>query len=323
MSRANVKNLASIQKNACKEQKYSVYLDKIGIILTIVNMKKLLLTALCALLCVNLIAQNDGALVESAPDSIVASDVASMTQNFAPKFGQTSPMFDLLQNFVALNGNNISLEEQTYPLGKGLFKKTLVVQALEVCPNISKNKVSQAEMPSNLGIEEIDDTGIGLNFGYSVLFVPGWEDNGQLRLNKAGFAYSVGFIASFNQSDRYGTTCDLMAKLGLETCFNRKMGIGFDLLGGYGKSSGDFYFYNSILEDSAPKSIMPYTLWGWKYGGQLWMKTGVSGNMDILLFARLVDAVDPGTFKSEASLYHYNLWRRENWNFGIIVRYRM
>ncbi len=174
--------------------------------------------------------------------------------------------------------------------------------------------------------EDIDDTGLGLNFGYSLIFTPGHEENGQLRTNKFGFAYSLGMLASFTTSDRYGTTCDFMGKIGVETCHHRKMGIGFDFLLGYGKSPGNFFTFNNIVDDNEPLGVNPYTEWGLKYGGQLWLKTGLLGgsssHTDVLLFARLIKAPEPSDIQ-EFSLNSYNLWKAESWGFGVILRYRM
>ena len=281
-------------------------------------MKKILFIALCAMLC--LCSANAQQNVDVVADTAEVVDAA-------PQAGiPVEPnMLSMVENFAPL-GDNKPLAEQLYPLGKGLFKKHHIEQALEICPSITKSKVSQSEMLKNQNVDEVDDTGLGLNFGYSVIFIPGYEEAGQLRMNKFGFAYSVGFIASFTSSDRYGTLCDFMAKVGFETCHNRKMGIGFDFLYGYGKSSGDVFYYHNIVEDTAPLDSRPYTEWGYKYGGQLWAKTGLFGgassHTDVLLFARLIKSPDPKIIPVVTSVT-YNLWREENWSFGVILRYRM
>lgn len=117
-----------------------------------------------------------------------------------------------------------------------------------------------------------------------------------------------------------------MGKLGLETCHNRKMGIGFDFLLGYGKSPGNFFTFKDIVEDEEPAGVKPHTEWGIKYGGQLWLKTGllggISNHTDVLMFARLIMAPRP-TDIPEFSKYSYDLWIEESWSFGVIVRYRM
>ena len=270
-----------------------------------------------AIFSFNLAAQSESAQTEeTAVSSEMTSDIP---------FDQNS-VFSLFRGFAPIGLDAGSIKEQTYPLGRGLFKKHHIEQALELCPNISKSKTSQSDLLPGQNVDEINDTGIGMNFGYSVIFNPGYEKDGQLHLNKAGFAYNVGFIASFSSSDRYGTICDLMAKVGFETCHNRKMGFGADFLIGYGKSAGDVFFYNNILENTEPSSVSPYTLWGKKIGGQIWIKTGLLGNAlnstDILIFARLIKAPDPGEF-GKASLNTYNVWREEYWSFGVIIRYRM
>lgn len=255
----------------------------------------------------------------------VANTVSHESGNEIPL--EPNSMLNMLQGLTT----DITPEapkEQIYPLGKGLFKKHHLVQAIEICPNISKNKISQSDLISDQKPDEVNDTGYGLNFGYSLIFIPGHEKDGQLHLNKAGFAYSTGFVASFSSSDRYGSLCDLMAKIGLETCHNRKIGTGLDFLGGYGKSSGDIFIYKDIVSDSEPEAIIPYTRWIWKYGAQIWLKVGLLGNSslmsntDVLLFVRLVKAPYPKDIV-RASMFTFNLWKEENWSFGVILRYKM
>jgi len=283
-------------------------------------MKKLLFVTLSVTFCFGLAAQNSESV--GIPDKVAQSTIA----NDVPI--DPSSMLSLLQGLNLADLNAPPVQEKTYPLSKGLFKKHYIEQAIEICPSISKSKVNQSQLLSKQNIDEINDTGYGLNFGYSLIFIPGHEQEGKLHLNKFGFAYNIGFITSFASTDRYGTLCDLMAKIGLETCHNRKIGIGFDFLAGYGKTAGDFFTYKNIITDSEPSAVCPYTLWGTKYGGQFWLKTGSLGsnswtnNTDVLLFARLIKAPDPEKIAT-ASLYSFNLWREENWSFGIILRYRM
>jgi len=162
-----------------------------------------------------------------------------------------------------------------------------------------------------------------LDAGYSIVLVPGHEENGKLRLNKPGFAFNLGMIASFSISDRYGTLVDLMAKAGVEIGHNRPLGAGFDFLIGYGKSPGDVFFYKNIVEDTSPSSVVPYTAWGTKIGGQLWIKPGLGKNLkktDVLLFVRFLKAFDPGIMVQDYSAVHHNLWRSENWAWGVVLR---
>ena len=281
-------------------------------------MKRLIFIALSAMFCFGTAAQNDVSVSE--PSEAISGEMtndALISQN---------SMFGMVQEFSPIGQGVVKVEEQVYPLGNGLFKKHHIEQALEICPSVSKSKVSQSELLTGEHIDEANDTGYGLNFGYSVVFIPGYEKDNKLHLNKAGFAYRVGFDVSFTQSDRYGTLCDFLAKAGLETCYNRNMGIGVDFLAGYGKSGGDLFIYKNITEDDEPSSVIPYALWGTRFGGQIWVKTGflgnTSSNADVLLFARLLKAIYPEKI-NEFSVYHHNLWREENWSFGVMFRYRM
>ena len=223
-------------------------------------MKKTFFIALSAMFCLGVAAQNNNFVeVTDTITSDVTSDIP---------IAQSS-MLGMVQGFAPLSQSAGPIKEQLYPLGKGLFKKHLIEQSIELCPSITKSKVSQSELLSGKTLEDISDTGYNLNCGYSLIFIPGHEENGKLRLNKAGFAYSLGLVASFSVSDRYGTTSDFMGKVGIEACHNRKMGMEIDFLAGYGKSSGDVFFYQDIVEDTSPTKITPYTAWGKKFGGQI------------------------------------------------------
>ena len=281
-------------------------------------MKKFLFIALCAMFCLSSAAQNE---VESDSTNIEESVVSTET---------TGSMYDMVQGYSSFTAGNLTEgRDMVYPLGKqrGLFKKHHLEQAVEIYPTISTDKVSQADVMSSINLDDINNTGVGLSFGYSLGFIPCYEEGGKLHMNKAGFVYSVGLIVSFTRSDRYGTTCDFLGKVGLETCRNRKLGLGGDFLFGYGKASGDIFWFDNIATDEAPKSSSPYNTWTPKYGGQVWVKTGLLGNSfksnaDILLFARLVLNKEPNDI-TPTSQVHFNVWRKETWSFGVILRYHM
>ena len=305
------KKLAKLKKNAILRQNQN-YL----------HMKKLLLIAFCAMSCLcSANAQNE---VEASDSSNIAEGQIPVTIDAA------GSMFDMVSEYSSFTAGNLTKrKDMTYPLkrGGGLFKKHHIEQAVEICPTISTDKTAKAELISNVDPDDINNTGLGLNFGYSVSFIPCYEDGGKLHMNKPGFAYSLGLVTSITRSDRYGTTCDFLGKIGLETCRNRKLGIGGDFLCGYGKASGDVFWFEDIATDVAPKSSTPYNAWTFKYGGQIWVKTGLLGNSfksntDILLFARLVSNKNPDEMEKYSKV-HFNLWRTETWSFGVILRYRM
>ena len=204
------------------------------------------------------------------------------------------------------------------------LRKNYMRQSLDVSPSISMGKTTKENILA-YDNDETKSTGWGLNFGYSLVIIPGREKDDMLQLNLLGFAYNIGFLASFAQSDRYGTTCNFLAKAGIELGSFRSIGIGFDLLGGGGKSPGDlFVFKNGLVESEKADEIIPYTAWSWQYGGQLWMKVNLMGslikNTETLVFARLIESVDP-QIMTTASQIHFNLWKQEMWFFGTTIRY--
>lgn len=197
-------------------------------------------------------------------------------------------------------------------------------QSLDISPSISVGKSSTESTLALNTDEKTTSTGWGLNFGYSLVFVPGKEKDNMLRLNEIGFGYGVGFVASFAQNDRYGTTCSFLFKLGVETGSYHAMGVGLDLLAGYGKTEGDIYLFLEGLNDGQADKVIPYTEWCAKYGLQLWMKTNLMGslvkNVETQIFARLIYSAEPGGINAYSNM-HINVWKGETWVFGTTIRY--
>jgi hypothetical protein len=162
----------------------------------------------------------------------------------------------------------------------------------------------------------------GLNVGYSIVIVPGRIKGDRLELNRLGWGYSVGIIASFDHQNDYGTTCDFLAKIGVEAGNGHKMGIGFDALIGSGKTAGDYIIIspedNSYIE-------LPYTAWCFKYGAQLWVRSSLLHasikDTDIRLFARYVYSKNP---EDEFEVIQSGVipqWKEESWSFGLTFCY--
>ena len=123
-------------------------------------------------------------------------------------------------------------------------------------------------------------TGVGLEFGGSIIFVPGQIKGDSLRINNLGFAFSTGFIASFVNSDRYGAIYNILGKAGVEIGNQHLFGFGGDILAGYGKLPGDIIF----CEDGASvisNNSNPYTKGAFVYGGQVWVKAGLSKVLEV------------------------------------------
>jgi len=200
-------------------------------------------------------------------------------------------------------------------------KKVYLYPTLDMCTSLSRDK----HMPKEETIEEDQaSTGLSLNFGASVIFVPGQPIDDRLKVNKIGFAYNVGLLSSFEKSEKYDVTCDFLAKVGVEIGNQRALGIGFDLLAGGGKSKGDILFFNDVVLENEPQKVVPYTAWCFKYGGQIWFRTGLLQDklqgIEILTFAQLIFAKNPN-ITTPVSKVHMTKWKDENWKFGVMIRY--
>lgn len=168
----------------------------------------------------------------------------------------------------------------------------------------------------------ISQLGIGMNIGYSVIFVPGKIKDDMLELNRFGFAYSTGFIASFHKLTDHDVTCNLMAKFGVETGNNHALGIGADFLVGGGKGIGTLYTLTNVDWQLAER----YSQWCFKLGGQIWLNTNLLTtaikNTDVLAFARFIKSYDPNPRVYDNMNNVYDAWIEESWQFGITFRYR-
>ena len=165
---------------------------------------------------------------------------------------------------------------------------------------------------------------MGLNVAYSLVFVPGHIEGDRLKLNSFGFGYSLGFLASVDKQDKYGATCDLLAKIGVETGNQHAMGIGADLLLGTGTSPVTMCF--DLGNDG---EFTDYdTRWCLKYGFQLWVRSNLLHanikNADIRLFARYVTSKDPtndNDFIIDGQEIGYYIWSPDSWQFGLTFCY--
>lgn len=322
-------------------------------------MKKLLFIALSVMFCLGSAAQNESEYEEV--DEFVEVDSTDVPIPIPPKpvrkkhvptyqlqeqqqtGAQLVEVNELINRLKELTLNDDSLAdalempENIYkPIrGKSKFaRRHYIYQTLDISPTVSSDKDPDLPDYTSKG-QEVDDDQLdsplafGLNFGYSLIFVPGREEDGQLRLNRMGFAYNVGLVASFSRQEKYGTTCNFLLKSGIETGNGHPMGIGFDVLGGYGKSAGDTYL-TIYEEDDADDLATPYTEWCWQYGAQIWLRSNLLHtavkNAEMLIFARFVRSVDPyrneETFFVSDKLMFDNYWKDESWSFGITLRYK-
>jgi len=200
-------------------------------------------------------------------------------------------------------------------------RNVYIYPTLDMCTSLARDKT----MPKDETLaEDAVSSGLSLNFGASVIFVPGKPVDDCLKVNNLGFAYNIGLLSSFEKSEKYDVTCDFFTKIGLEIGNQRTLGIGIDLLAGGGKSKGDVLFFEDIVSDEEPKKVTSYTAWCFKYGGQIWFRTGLLKEtlrgVEVLTFAQCVFAKDPGIV-SPASKVHLAKWKGENWKFGVMIRY--
>ena len=310
-------------------------------------MKKIYLVALCAMFCLGSAAQsnveNDDETTAVADSSIVGPESGDEPRVNRAENAQLAEISALLAQIkqLTLNGNGDKPDSEPVDIfkpvcGRSKFtRRHYIYQTLDISPTISTDHDPNLPETTSNG-KEIDDsqiasfTGFGLNFGYSLIFVPGRIEGEQLRLNRMGFAYNIGIVASFSKQDKYGTTGSFLLKLGAEMGNGHFLGIGYDILGGYGKSTGDMY--SIIYEENDDDDLAdPYTEWCWQYGMQIWLRTDLLktaiSNTEMLMFARFIRSVNPEKIEGDSQkvndkLAYDNYWKDEVWSFGIMFRYK-
>jgi len=254
----------------------------------------------------------------------------------------TANLEDLKQ--LLLEFNSKALEEQQLekpdyskiykPLfGRGFFRRHHIAQRIEISVLGGTDKPEDSDDLQDFKNDAQSGNGddgnsvnMGLNVGYSLVLVPGTIEEDQLRLNRFGFAYSLGFIASMDRQDKYGTTCDLLVKLGLETGNEHAMGIGIDGLFGTGSAS-----VTTCVPFTADYTYTEHGVdWCLKYGFQIWVRSNLLHanikNVDVRLFARYVYSKDPTNdqdldFNQDGVPSGYYVWNPESWQFGLTFCY--
>lgn len=167
---------------------------------------------------------------------------------------------------------------------------------------------------------------MGFNLCYSMVFVPGHIEKDRLKLNRLGFAYSLGFIASVDKQDKYGTTCDLLGKVGIETGNGHAMGVGVDFLFGTGTSPVTMCF--DLGQDGGGKFTDYDTRWCPKVGFRLFargnlLRTNLKGT-NLKFFVQYINSMDPtddNDFVIDGNDYGYYLWSPDSWQFGLAWEY--
>ncbi len=296
-------------------------------------MKKLLFIALSAMFCVSVNAQNeDGVAVENT-----ATSVSSASSQLEEQLNELAALIEAYREMslkVDSAAADTTAAKGYVPIrGKSKFmRRNFFYQTLDISTSLATDNDPDLPEQTSNG-QDIDEnqlnspTSFALNFGCSWTFVPGHEEGDMLKLNPLGFAYSCGVMAMFSKQDKYGTVCSFLLKGGIETGNGHAMGVGADIMGGYGKSTGDTY--KIVYEEhDADRLATPYTEWCWQYGAQIWFRNNLLStavkNSEMLIYARFVRSVNPhstSTYTSDTLSYD-DFWKGENWSFGVTFRHR-
>lgn len=146
-----------------------------------------------------------------------------------------------------------------------------------------------------------------------------------LRINKMGFAFSGGFLASVANSDRYGAICNILGKTGVEIGNQHLLGFGCDFLAGYGRLPGDLIFYEEG-EEIQDGDITPYNQWSFIYGTQFWFKAGlvrIHKGVDVITYVRLMKAAGSNGGVYSSPQPHIERLHKNSWSVGVLFRLKI
>ena len=298
-------------------------------------MKKSVLLAILMVVCANgMFAQTED--ISDSTD-IVSSESTANSESIVDRLSKED-MLELLKAFheIALESQSDTtdiLTEVPVRGSKKFLRRNYITQRLELSiiggsDNDGTGK-SESITSTYKTKDDVDDArsngsnfNYGLNIGYSVSIVPGKIRGDTLKLNRFGLGYSFGLLASFDRQEYYGTTCDILLKVGGEAGSGHKLGIGIDALVGSGKTAGEYEFEVKDANDNVSNAALPYTRWCFKYGAQLWIRSNLlnvpAKNTDVRLFVRFVHSVNPESpemLKNNDIIC--NKWMGESWSFGL------
>lgn len=281
-------------------------------------------------------------LPEVEEEAVAATPTIGSTPELTPEFKDA--LFNAMFEKLSEQGGTPAVDSSLMfvPIkGKSKFAKNhYIYQMVEISAIAEQAKDEQSgddeeQSPSQQSGSTMPNLpsiasqiGTGMNIGYSVIFVPGQIKNDKLELNRFGFAYSTGFIASFHKEQDREVTCNLMTKFGVEAGNRHALGVGIDALIGGGKGQGTLYYYGDGDDDTNDGDDWQpthYTEWCFKFGGQIWINTKLLSSsvqgMDVLAFARFVKSCDPNPKLHDDDPNIYNAWIEEAWQFGVTLRY--
>ena len=333
-------------------------------------MKKLF--NLVVMLCItsfasnNLFAQNEKVVTGTSVVSMQTTETVSaeaLTEETSEPESGVLTMNDLESIAALLNNTVGDTRQNVLGIGKDVFvpvRKHRKINGHHICQRLElsvmgdrsetskdlANKLFGGVISGVGGSSDVDDNmvnkldnktsglGLGANFGYSLVFVPGYIEEGsdKLLLNHFGLGYSIGVISQFDHEKEAGITWDFVGKVGVETGFNKAIGVGFDFLFGGGKTSQTVVCFGGV-DMNDPKAedlnVLSETLWCAKAGTQLWLRlnflTKSINNFDTALFSRFVYSFKPYSKEEEnrriMNFSEIPIWQNEAWSFGFTMTY--
>ena len=281
--------------------------------------------------------------VSSASGSISAEDLQALIAVLNNQTGNEkrnvlpaeNNIFVPFKNKGKWNGHYVCQRLELSFLGeKGKSANDMASEALDITSQTDSKLTGDNSVGNYANQLGLDGAGLGLgaNFGYSLVFIPGSKEGDELLLNRYGFGYSVGVIVQFDNEKDAGVTCDMLGKIGIETGFNKAIGVGVDFLFGGGKTTEctiDFYDVDWTDPQIEDVEVTSESQWCGKVGAQFWVRlnflTKSVKNFDTALFSRFVYSFRP--YGEEEFNRRVNVdmelpaWQYESWGFGFTATY--
>lgn len=144
------------------------------------------------------------------------------------------------------------------------------------------NKISEEDY----GDDTENEHKYGGGIKYSRVYMKGSIVDGQWKPNPARFAWSWGGLLSYSYEKEIGSYVNAMGKIGVQ--IGHEICTGVDALAGFGVTP-----YNTFITNNMNYNIVNKSVWGFKYGVQLWGSLNFSKDTYTAIYGRYIQSVKP------------------------------
>ncbi len=183
--------------------------------------------------------------------------------------------------------------------------------------NFSQETAEQIDRGDyDIGIENNNQYGGGIK--YSHVYINGSEDEeGNWQPNPLGFGWSWGGLVSYKYEKDQGSYLSFMGKAGIQ--IGNDIAVGLDALVGYGVTP-----FNSFFSNGVNYAVIGKSVFGFKYGVELWGSLNFSKNTYTALYGRYIRSIRPSSdaLNFDGWVLMYEDFDPSDWSVGLAIGYK-